>query len=57
MQGQTNLYYLLLVSCHPDNNKDIWVTITEMLDGLDHSGVHSSLSPELVEKDLTRCNK
>lgn len=57
MQGQTNLYYLLLVSCHPDNNKDIWVTITEMLDGLDHSGVHSSLSPELVEKDLPRCNK
>ena len=55
--ARANKLILLLVSCHPDNNKDIWVTITEMLDGLVHSGVHSSLSPELVEKDLTRCNK
>ena len=57
LDAKINKLILSLESCYPDNNKDIWVTITEMRDRLVHSGVHSSLSSELVKTALTRCNK
>ena len=57
LDAKINKLILSLESCYPDNNKDIWVTITEMRDRLVHSGVHSSLSLELVKTALTRCNK
>lgn len=57
LDAKINKIILSLESCYPNNNKDVWVTITEMRDRLVHSGVHSSLSPELVKTALTRCNK
>ena len=57
LDANVNKLILSLESCYPNNNKDVWVTITEMRDMLVHSGVHSSLSPELVKTALTRCNK
>ena len=56
LNAQTYKQILSLESFYPDNNKDIWVTITEMRDRLVHSGVHNSLSLELLEYALTRCN-
>ena len=47
---------LSLESHYPDVNRDIWVTINEMRDRLVHCGVHNSLSPELLEYAVTRCN-
>jgi len=56
LKASTYKQILSLESHYPDKNKDIWVTINEMRDRLVHSGVHNSLSLELLEYALTRCN-
>ena len=56
LDAKTKKLILSLESCYPHDNMDIWVTISEIRDRLVHSGVHNSLSTELVVEALTRCN-
>lgn len=57
LDAKTKKLILSLESCYPHENMGMWVTSSEIRDRLVHSGVHNSLSTELVEEALTRCNK